>query len=357
MSIKKIAEMTGVSTATVSRVLNNPDYHCQNEKVREKIWKAAMEINYTPNEAARNLKTGSKKEEEKTYYIHVLMTRTERNHTDPFYTELLHVVESEIHKQMSILSKVWYMSLFSNDRECRLNNINKVVDELYKETEGKCDGLIVIGKCNKEALKKLHLKFKNVVSINRNSTNFEVDEITCDGAKIAEKAVNYLIELGHNEIGYVGECHRETRYQGYLNALNKHGIEPEISYIFETKQTEEAGYEVMQNILKMKEIPSGIYCANDITAVGMLKALRRVRRKYLSISIIASDDIEQAQYTKPMLTTVALPKNEMGKFAVNLLIDRIQNGHKSVVTMELEGQLMIRESCYDINDNNMAYYI
>ena len=59
MSIKKIAEMTGSSPATVSRVLNNPSYKCAIPGMREKIWKAAMDLNYTPNEAARNLKKGS----------------------------------------------------------------------------------------------------------------------------------------------------------------------------------------------------------------------------------------------------------------------------------------------------------
>ncbi|WP_075679580.1 LacI family DNA-binding transcriptional regulator [Roseburia sp. 831b] len=356
MSIKKIAKLAGVSTATVSRVLNNPDYHCQDAGARDRIWKAAMEINYTPNEAARNLKRGQI-QIEKTRYIHVLMTRTERNNADPFFSEMLHVVESEIHKQMHILSKVWYMSLFSDDRQCRLKNLTKIVDELYEETEGKCDGLIIIGRCNVEALKKIKRRFVNVVSINRNSTNFEVDEVTCDGKKIAEKATEYLIELGHTEIGYVGECRHEKRYQGYVDAMKKHGLEPAVSYIYETKQTEEAGYEVMQKILKTEYWPTGIYCANDITAIGMLKALRKSRKKHITISIVSSDDIEQAQYTIPMLTTVALPKYEMGKFAVSLLLDRINKEHSSVITMEFEGQLKIRESCSDLKDSSIAYYI
>ena len=70
MSINKIAQMAGVSPSTVSRVLNNPNYRCSSEETRDKIWKAAMELNYTPNEAARSLKLGKKaKEENKTYYI------------------------------------------------------------------------------------------------------------------------------------------------------------------------------------------------------------------------------------------------------------------------------------------------
>ena len=85
--------------------------------------------------------------------------------------------------------------------------------------EGKRDGLIIIGRCNKEALKKLNKKYKSVVSVNRNSTNYEVDEVLCDGKKIASAAVEYLISLGHKNIGYIGQCHSEDRYNGYLETL------------------------------------------------------------------------------------------------------------------------------------------
>lgn len=88
MSIKKIAAMTGTSPATVSRVLNNPNYKCSVEGLREKIWKTAMELNYTPNEAARSFKRGSGKASKKKYVIDVLVTRINGAHADPFFEEL-----------------------------------------------------------------------------------------------------------------------------------------------------------------------------------------------------------------------------------------------------------------------------
>ena len=124
MSIKKIAERAGVSAATVSRVLNNPNYKCSSPKVRDKIWDVAMELNYIPNTAARNLKMGVQNKEEKVYYIGVLMTRMEQATADPFFNELLRVIESEIHKQVAILTKVWYMSIFSNDKKCQNENLD-----------------------------------------------------------------------------------------------------------------------------------------------------------------------------------------------------------------------------------------
>ena len=106
MSIKKIAEKAGVSISTVSRILNRPDYKCSIPGLREKVWAIAMEMNYVPNEAARNLKKGRQSRDSRIWYVNVLMTRTDESRTDPFFTELLRVVESEIHEHNCILSKV-----------------------------------------------------------------------------------------------------------------------------------------------------------------------------------------------------------------------------------------------------------
>lgn len=311
MSIKRIAELSGVSPATVSRVLNHPEYKCQSPEVRERIWKAAMQLGYTPNQAARNLKLGIAAEQ-KNYYIGVLMTRTE--------------------------------------------NLDRIIDEMYRETICVCDGLIIIGKCNKEALKKLNKKYKCVVSVNRNSTNYEVDEVLCDGRKVASMAVEYLISLGHRNIGYVGECYNEARYAGFLETMRKHEIEPDPSMIIQTHQTETEGFHAMQRIFREEDRPTGIYCANDITAVGMLKCLAKYKNYYYTPSIISSDDIEEAQCTRPMLTTVSLPREEMGKFAMQLLLDRLRGDHRSVVRLELEGRLMIRDSCAPADESGWSDY-
>ena len=356
MSIKKIAEKAGVSPATVSRVLNNPNYKCSVSGLRDKIWKTAIEMNYVPNEAARNLKKGVSAKQEKTWYINILMTRTDSSTTDPFFAELLRVIESEIHDKNCILSKVWYMSVFSDDRKCRRENLNRLIDGMYDEVEGKRDGLIIIGRCNKEALKKLNKKYKSVVSVNRNSTNYEVDEVLCDGEKIAAAAVEYLISLGHKNIGYIGQCHSEDRYNGYLETLKKHDLDVIPEYVIETKQTEAEGYEAMEKFFQSDDMPTGIYCANDISAIGMLKCLNKFRNRYYMPSIISSDDIQEAQFTRPMLTTVSLPKEDMGKFALYLLLDRLKGGHSGIVRMELEGRLMIRNSCSSVEDSMWSDY-
>lgn len=357
MSIKKIADSVGVSAATVSRVLNNPDYRCSTPELRDKIWNTAMKMNYVPNEAARRLKTGVA-ETQKTYCINVLMTRMDAASSDPFFQELLRVVESEIHRQGCILSKVWYRSLFSDDKRCKREDLDAVIRRMFEETQGRGDGLIIIGKCNHQALKKLEQCYKATVYVNRDSSQGVVDEVICNGKKIASSAVEYLIELGHENIGYVGSCHNEARYQGYIETLQKYGLDVDSDYIKATKQTEIEGFEAMEQFLNSDKCPTGIYCSNDITAIGMLKCLSKHKNRYFNPSIISSDGIEEAQYTTPMLTTIQVSREEMGKFAMYLLVDRLRGGHRGKVKIELECRLVKRESCMLAEESKWCdYYI
>lgn len=345
MSIKKIAELTGVSVATVSRVLNNPEYRTAKKEVRDMILRVAMELNYVPNEAARNLKLNKKNKT--IFYVDILVTRMDSGGTDPFFSELTHYVESEIHQNNCILSNIWYRSVFSDDNRCQKENIQFMIDEMFCE-ERRIDGLIIIGKCSEKVLKLLKNKNIEIVSINRNSTNYQVDEVICDGEKIASMAVEYLISLGHKEIAYVGECGNEARYKGYRNTLKKYNIKIDRNFIIETMQSVDKGFKVMESILKKKVMPTAIYCANDIIAVGMLKYLQIGGYYGNKPSIISSDDIEMAQFTTPMLTTVHLPKQDMAKCAIWLLMDRLNRGHETVIHMEMCCKLMVRSSCWKI---------
>ncbi len=341
MSMKEIADRVGVSVATVSRVLNDPDHRCS---CRDEILQVAQDLNYAPNAAARNLKLGVRDEED-TKFLAILMTRADAAGVDPFFTELIRCVESEIHRTACILTKVVYRSIFSDDRTCDASDVQALVDEVTSADGHKPDGIIIVGKCAPLALEQLSQHIAGIVSINRNSANYLVDEVHCDGRRIAELACEYLIGLGHTQIGYVGALHSETRYEGYEATMKVHGLQIDEESICEVGLSEAEGFEAMEKIMSSPNPPTGIYCANDIIAVGLLKYLWQHRNQGYSPSIIASDDIEESQLTKPMLTTVHLPREEMARFALRLLVDRIDGGHQSVVKLQVEGSLMERCSC------------
>lgn len=357
MSLKKISQMTGVSVSTVGRILSDPNHKCSDENVKKRVLEAAREINYIPNASARALKSGSKSEG-KIFRIDILITRSAHEMTDPFYDELLMILEKELRNSGCIVGNIWHRGEFSDDKLSRTDRISKLTDELYAQSEQASDGLIIIGKVAARALKLLKTKEKNIVSINRNSTNYEADEVLCDGSRIAMTAVNYLAKLGHTRIGYVGDCHNESRFTGYQTALMNNRLQPDIDNIFDTLPNEANGIAAIEYFSSLDDPPTAVYCANDILAVGMLSAINRRRARGYSPSVISSDDIEAAQYTKPMLTTISLPKNEMVRFALMLLLDRIRGGHRIVSRLEVEGTLVIRESCRPFRElNEPEYYI
>lgn len=355
MSMKEIAERVGVSVSTVSRVLSSPDYKCSSMELRDKIFAAAREINYVPNESAQNLRKGDYKASEPSR-IFILITRTDRADTDPFFSELVGCIQTEINKKMCILSGIGYCVDFSDETKCASINLKKTVMEIVGDN--KPDGIIIVGKCCPQAIKALKNTWKNIVSVNRNPSDYEIDEVICDGAKMSAEAIEYLIRLGHRKIAYVGECHHESRFRGYQETLLKNNIEPDIDYIIQSKISENGGYNAMEHIVKMQDRPTGIFCSNDIIAIGMLKALNKYGRRYYDPSIISGDDIAEAKYTKPMLTTISVPKEEMAKFAVYLLLDRLSDGHKSTAKIELQSNLVVRSSCNPASSAVMLeYYI
>lgn len=348
MSIKKIAEATGYSMSTVSRVLNKPDYKCASDEIRDKILKAAREQGYVPNESARNLKFG-RTDNSSIFYISIIVTYPEYSNSDPFFNEVQRVVEREVRKNHCMLSNIWRRPVFFTDEKCRILGANTLVKELFVDCGNKTDGIIIIGRCSPLIIKELSKYCKNIVSITRTSVNYQVDEVICDSIRIAEMSVNYLYDLGHRKIGYVGGKFSSSKFNGYVQTLLSHKIALNHEYIYEIKLGEEYGYKVMEEIMSKEDIPTAIYCVNDLIAIGMLNCLKKYRNRSFVPSIISNDDIEEAQYTTPMLTTIRLPKEEMAMFALEILINRIRGFHKTIVKMQLDAALVVRGSCTNIN--------
>ena len=159
----------------------------------------------------------------KIFHINILLTRVNSDETDPFYSEMLRLVEIEVRKSGGLIENIWRHAVFSSEKRPTFRKSKSRLHRCFT-MPSKSTMLILIGKCSQKGLKSLKRYEKNLISINRNSTTYEVDEVLCDGRKIALTAVNYLISCEHQKIGYVGDCHNETRYIGYQEALVHHGI-------------------------------------------------------------------------------------------------------------------------------------
>lgn len=359
MSLKKIAELAGTSVSTVSRVLNNPEHTCNNRELYDRIWRIAGELNYTANHAARSLRMGENKNEE-PFIVDVFLTRFHSLESDLFFGELFRIIREELLAVDCIfgelLTSLDIMNLGRDEKEQKhvpykssqvflQENIQNLATFVKMKPN---TGLIILGKCPEQLIPVLQARYENIVGIDRNPTSYLYDEVVCDGTVAAEMAIEYLISLGHRNIAYIGDCTYESRYIGYYQTLLKHKLPLNYGNIYPTGQTKEEGYQTMLSILNEEEQPSAIFCANDTTAIGVLEALKKRKQRSYMPSVVAIDNIEISKHTTPMLTSIDIPKREMGHFAVEILLDRKRGYHKKNVRMELPCQLVERESCKSI---------
>ena len=335
MTLKQIAQEAGVSISTVSRVINHSNSNVASKEVQERIWEIVRRTGYIPNSNARNLKTGmTPSASEPSRSIACLFARTPDAITDPFFSQLAHSIEKEAFKQNYILKYSFTSIDIQHPTTFHLIANNQV------------DGVAVLGRCDKPLLSFLKKYFNYVIYSGLNSLNAKYDQVLCESILASEAAIEYLIELGHTKIAYVGEAKNEERYTGYVSTLHKHNIPLRNEFVSNVILSSEGGYCGTKTLLKRTQEMTAIFCPNDLTAIGVMRALQEAGLRIpTDISVISIDDIDMAQYLSPMLTTIHVPLDEMGQTAAKILIDRIQGGHHLPMKISLPFYLAVRESC------------
>lgn len=338
MTLKDIAARVGVSISTVSRVINNKDTKAASPELQEKIWSIVRETGYTPNVSARNLKLGENEKSnlKENKSIACIVARSKTAIDEPFFSDLSRALEKEAFKYNYVLK--YTFSAFDLNSSSTFNIISNT----------KVDGVVVLGRFNLNLSGFLKKHYKNIVFAGLNSidSDYNYDQIICDGYKASIAAVKYLASLKHTNISYIGETNNEVRFKGYCDALKELRLTINPKNIVNTQLSTSGGYNGMKKLLDNKTNTTAIFCANDITAIGALKA---VTEKGLhvpeDISIISIDDIDMAQYVSPMLTTIHIPIDELGKITAKTLIDRIEHGHTLPLKIDIPFTLTKRESC------------
>lgn len=335
MTLKDIARLAGVSTSTVSRVINSPDNSFATEAVRNRVWEIVNQYKYTPNQTARKLKQGDgEKEARRTKTITCVFGRTKTPADNPFFAQIARAIEHQA-LQMGYIVNSTYSIYDINDQYV-----------LQKIASQETDGAVVMGRFRSETCQFFEQHYKNIVYTGLNSIDANWDQVICDGYKAAKTALEYLISEGHHRIAYIGETSQEIRYTAYKDVLKEHHLEASPGLVASYPLEASGGYAGAERLLCAGgKLPSAVFCANDITAVA---AIRRFSEEGLKvpkdISVIGIDNIEIVQYLSPMLTTISIPKEEMGISAVRVLIDRIEKGHHLPVQVTLPHQLLVRES-------------
>ncbi len=355
MSIKKIAELAGTSPATVSRVLSTPDHRCQTPGLSESIWRIAKELHYLPNTAAQELRKGSTTCPA-PFSVDIFLTRFDSLDKDPFFRELYVYIQDELQKNGCLLGEmlstvdILHTNADSSSHIIPYKTPQLVENEKNSHTPAYISrksntGLIILGKCPPELIAFAKKRYSYITGIDRNPTNYEYDEVICNGESAAKTAVEYLISLGHKKIAYIGDCTYESRYIGYYQALLNHRIPLDYNFVYPSTQTESEGFQIMNRILTSNNRPTAVFCANDCTAIGVLKSIKMSKKRGYHPSVISIDNIRESEHTSPLLTTINIPKKQMAHLALMLLLDQRKGEHKECVRIELPSRLIKRDSC------------
>lgn len=324
-TIHKIAEQADVSIASVSRYFNNPEL--LRADTYAKIDAVVKNCNYVPNSIGRSLRMS------RSGKILVMLPSV----SNPIYQKMLSAMCEESQKR-------GYMILIctTNSNPYTERSMLSMLETHY------VDGIIFCSTTQtKEELEHLSKKFPIVQCCEHVEAN--ISGVAIDNEKAAYEATEYLIKAGHRRIAMASgmETYGTTklREKGYLDALKHYGIPLQSAYLIRGEYGFSSGERAAKRWLSGKEIPDAVVTVSDAVAIGVIKEFAKNGiHAGKDISVIGFDNTTMAAKYTPSLSSVAQPRKEMGKVAVELLFERMEalkNNHRHVV---LPHELIIRES-------------
>jgi LacI family transcriptional regulator len=328
LTIRQIADLAGVSIATVSRVLNGRND--VSDETREVVNRVIRENGYTANRSARGLSAG------RTGLVGVLVPLV----YPAYFSAILAGVAEALSEQdlRVVLSPTGH----EHDREVTL---------LERLMHGLTDGaLIVLPEESSEELERLVDQGYRFVVVDPLMPLAErIPSVSAAHTAGAHQAMRHLLELGHRRIaaitGPAGWVATEDRRRGYHAALAAAGILPEPELEVEADFEIAGGREAARDLLDLAQPPTAIFAFNDNHAIGAIQAAReRDLRVPEDLSLVGFDDVEHATIVSPALTTVRQPLAEMGRTAVSLLIRLLERQRFETLRVELGTRLVVRDS-------------
>lgn len=328
VTMKDLAKETGYSVVTVSRALN--DYPNIKPKTKKEILKKAKELGYVKNRMAASLRN------KKTKIIGVVITGS----ANPFYAEVIDGIED-------VAKENGYHIILIDTLGNHKIEVKAIESLLQKRVEG-----LVIGP-DYEHVDYLPFLQDNgfpFVILGRNFSNIDVYEVRTDEEKGGFLATRYLIENGHSRIAMINApqftFRRNTRYDGYIKALEEYGIELDHDLVEITDGiSSEEGYNATRKLLENRHDFTAIFAYNDLIAFGALKALREENMNIPEdCSIVGFDNVRLSSSIIPAMTTINLDKYKMGKTAFELLVEQFTKNDNITTKKIFPPSLVIRES-------------
>lgn len=307
-SITDVAELAKVSTATVSRVLNNngtvkPHLH-------ERVMLAIEQLHYEPSGIARNMRNQS------TQTIGFIISDIQ----NPFFTDMVRAIEESAYR-------LHYTLLLGSSA-----NLDEK-ERLYLELLAKerVAGFIVVPTSQDPATYEFRRPMP-LVFVDDKVKGVKADAVLLDNHWGGYEAAKHLLELGHQRIGLIAAPPMDIvtveREEGFAQALVDAGIAVNPQLItFGNKAKEEGGYRAAMELLSLRPRPTALFAVNNVRTLGMLRAINELGLRIPDdISVVGFDDSPWLSLLSPPLTTISQPIYEMGEEAVRLLMRRINEG-------------------------------
>ncbi|MCU1288252.1 MAG: transcriptional regulator, lacI family [Acidobacteria bacterium] len=327
-SIKDVARQAGVSTATVSHVLNNTRF--VSDEVRARVTLAVEQCSYYPNAHARSLASG------KSRIIGLVISDI----ANPFFPELVKSIES---------------AAFEHGYDVMLSNTNYETERtshyVQRFIERKVAGVAVMtSEMDKNLIDELARREVPVVFLDVGEAGLHMSNLRVDYEEGIEQAIRHLVELGHRRIAYISGNNNLRSSKRRLEAFKRtvHQLFPdEPALIFYGNLKVEGGRQAARELLTKEKhnLPTAIVAANDLMAIGAISEFEAANLHVPGdISIVGFDDIAFAGLTKPPLTTVRLPLEELGRCAVEALMNNLKSTEEHGVEIRISTSLIVRES-------------
>jgi LacI family transcriptional regulator len=325
VTMKEIAKAQGVSSATVSRVLSGSE-DSVSEEVRRTILETAERLGYLPRR-----KVGRS--------VALLINTEMFNISSLFYTSIISAVEKEV----AARKHFFQFSGAISRGEVSLNRLNLKLNDLT--------GVVIVGTFDRDFLLRLRSQGIPVVLVDYAVPTEEIDAILIDNVDGIMRAGKHLAELGHRRVAYVsgtidGLSSRERRY-GFTLARAAFGFDEEPDLVEECPESISGGFEAMQRILGRSDArrPTAVIAYNDMVAIGAMDAIKQQGLVIPGdMSIVGFDDISLSAEVMPPLTTVQVPKELMGRLAVETLFQTIMGKSDFTRKILLPTRLVTRES-------------
>jgi LacI family repressor for deo operon, udp, cdd, tsx, nupC, and nupG len=326
-TMKDVAEKAGVSTATVSRALTNPEK--VSAATRQKVEQAVQAVGYAPQGLARNARRGE------TQTILVIVPDI----CDPFFSEMIRGIEVTA-------AQAGYLVLIG---DCAHQNQQERTF-LNLMLARQIDGMVLLGsQLPFDASADEQRNLPPMVMANEFAPEMSLPSVHIDNLTAAFEAVNHLLQLGHKQVACIAGpedmplC--QYRLQGYVQALRRSGLTVDPTYIVRGDFTFDAGVAAINQLLSLPQPPRALFCHSDIMALGAMSQARRLGlRVPQDLSIVGFDDIELSRYCDPPLTTVAQPRYQIGREAMLLLLEELQGKRVNSGSRLLDAELTIRGS-------------